>query len=76
MHRSPEIAASLMTEDFLGVRQPVEILAGKTELDCAVQPAAIDRDSAFYPKFSVLFNLDVLDVDLRIVPCKPERTII
>src|SRR5438034_11534482 len=35
MHRRPEVAAPIGSEDPLRVRQPIEILMGQPEFDCA-----------------------------------------
>jgi len=74
MHRSPEIAAPFLVEDLCGVGQPIEILAGETELHFATEQTALNRDRAFDAKFSLLFNLDVPDVNLRVASGKGEGT--
>ena len=74
MHRGPKIAAPLLVEDFCGVGQPIQILASETELQFATEHTALNRDCAFEAKFSFLLDLDVLDVDLRVVPRKGEGT--
>src|SRR5215510_1641011 len=70
MHSGPEIAVPLTIEDFFSLRQPVEISASETKLDCAAENAALDRYVPFDSKFAFILNCDVFDVDLRIQPCK------
>src|SRR5260370_41374348 len=74
MHRSPEIAAPFLVEDFCGVGQPIEILAGEAELHLPTEQTALNRDHALNAKFSFLFNFDVPEVDLRVAPGKGEGT--
>ena len=76
MHGRPKITAPFTVKNFFRVGQPIEVLTGEPKTECAVQAPAIDRDLSLSPKFSSLFNYDVLDVNLWVTPGKTERTII
>ena len=75
MHGCPEIAAPLLVEDFCGIGQPIEILAGEAELHFAAERTALNRDRAFNAKFPFLLNLNVL-CRSSIAPGKAERTVV
>src|SRR6266542_151814 len=75
-HIGPEVAVLLAAKDFFWIWQPIEIFTGEPKPDRAAQTTLLNRYFSLDPKFSFLFDGNVIDVDLRILPSKAQRTII
>src|SRR5215831_3624895 len=76
MHVSPQIAAGAPAKHFFRIRQPIQVFTGKPKFDGAPQYLARDGNLSFNPEFAFLLDDNVLDVDLRVMPLKSERTFV